>query len=114
MNSYINLWFATAISFELAQTILTVLFHHYNQNKKGTKHNCNLLVYLVKAVMEYQNLCFCTCEGENHLDISDICKHANLEEKNVAVEFIFVNTGHLFKTILILNTLCSIEGESTY
>lgn len=39
---------------------------------------------------------------------------ANLEEENVAVEFLFANNGHLFKTILILNTPCSIEGESTY
>ena len=44
----------TFTSFELAEAILTVLFHHYNENKKGIKHDCNSLVYLVKPMMKYK------------------------------------------------------------
>ena len=98
---------ATVISFELAEAILTVLFHHYNENKKSIKHDCNSLVRLVKPMMKCQNLCFCAGEGENYLDISNICRHENLEEENVAIEFILDNTVHLFKALQTLNTLCS-------
>ena len=98
---------ATVISFELAEAILTVLFHHYIENKKDIKHDCNSLVCLVKPMMKYQNLCFCAGEGENYLDISNICRHENLEEENVAVEFVLDNTVHLFKALQALNTLCT-------
>ena len=101
---------ATVISFELAEAILTVLFHHYNENKKGIKHGCNSLVCLVKPMMKYQNLCFCAGEGENYLDISNICRHENIEEEYVAVEFVLDNAVYLFKALQTLNTLCSRRG----
>lgn len=35
-------------------------------------------------------MCFQAGEGENYLDISNVCEHDNLEEENVAVELVWI------------------------
>ena len=105
---------ATIISYELAEAVLTVLFHNYSESKKETKHKCSSSIKIVKPMINYQDFNLYSNETAigfrlNILSVSDL---ENVTEQNVALEWIYQNATHIFKGPEFIGKLCCRKGVS--
>ena len=106
---------ATIISYELAEAVLTVLFHNYNENKKEIKHQCSSSINTAKPMINYQNFNLYLHETaiDSRLNIRSVSDLENVTQQNVALEFIYQNATHIFKGVEIIGKLCCRKGVRT-
>ena len=82
----------------MAEAVLTVVFHNYNESKKETKHKCGSSIENVKPMINYLDFNLYSNETaiDFRLNIPSVSDLENVTQQNVALEFIYQNATHVF------------------
>ena len=105
---------ATIISYELAEAVPTVLFHNHNESKKEVKQKCSSSIKIVKQMINYQDFNLYSNETpiDFRLNIPSVSDLENVNQQNVALEFIYQNATHIFKGAEVIGKLYCRKGVS--